>query len=279
MKRTILTTAALAAVILLVPAANANGRSLVSAGAGPADWDDTSSWYLSGTTTNPGTPPDDGDSVTIRSGHQIDVASEDSDAEADHISVESSGTLYIEQERTLTLDGTTSSTSYVDGLITLVQHPTEGDDGSLEFTTTSHTLSPTDPNAPGSIVGQDQGCLIALRSNSLGLISEVTIRGALTITEVSATSTSFINNGAVEADTGETLEVSPGSIGDSSGSWEVSAANGRLWINSSSSATHDGTVTVGAGTLDVDATFQTTSEYTQTGGTLDVAAGVTFSAS
>jgi hypothetical protein len=269
MKRTILTTAAFAAVILLVPAASAqNPGDYRSVGSG--DWDTVGTWqYWDGDSwETPGSAPSASTFVTIQTGHDIDI--DTSPEYADHITVEAGAQLDIEAGRTLTLDGSDRSVSSVVGTINL-----EGSGAKLIFTTNDQTLV-----GGGSIDGQNDGAAIEM-ATSTTLTNTTTITGNLQITPISgASSTTFINNGVVHANNAGTLEVHPNEIGVSSGVWQVSSSvDAILWIRAASAGSHGGSINVFRGTLDVDYNFTTTGNLTFTGQTIDVVDGVTLSAS
>jgi hypothetical protein len=262
MKRTILTTAAFAAVILLVPAASAQDTGDYRS-VGSGDWDTVGTWeYWDGDSwETPGSAPSASTYVTIQAGDQVDIAAEDSNALADHITVESTGTLNVEAGRTLTVDGSDNSVSSVDGTINL-----EGSGSKLVITTNNHTLV-----GGGSIDGQNAAAAIEIATN-MTLTNTAAITGNLLITPVSeATGTTFINNGVVHANNAGTLYIGPDSIGVSSGVWQVSTSESAvLQIDASSANSHSGSVNVFNGLLDVDNDFATTGNLTFTGGSIDV---------
>ena len=191
-----------------------------------------------------------------------------------HCYMDVAGTLNIDPGVTLTLDGNGGATSTINGTVNL-----KADDGPPDFATLAlvdndHTLT-----GSGSIVGANSGCEIGLGSNNLDLDSQITISGALRITDAGgATSTSFSNNGKVHANVAsQTIELAVDSLGAPIGDWEVSAANAVLKF-SVGSVWMFGNFTVSAGTLDVDATVDTWANLTFTGGKIDVAANRMFRA-
>jgi hypothetical protein len=286
MKKTIFTTAAVLAALAFVGSANAATYYFyVDEDGTPGNWNVAANWFDDNceTHTSAGAVPTASDRAVICSGQVCNVDAVDNTTTVDTLDVQ--GTLNIAPNDTLTVQnnddngtgGAGDNHSVVDGTLNLEKEDAEPPTtfGKLSFTINDHQIT-----GSGSIVGAHDSCQILLSSNNLDLTSSVTISGALAITS-GASTTSFVNSspGLVYANANGTLEISPDSIGDSSGSWQVGNDPGAmLWINASSAATHDGSVTVGAGELNIDYTFRTTGHYTQTGGELDVASGVTFEA-
>ena len=287
MKRnTILTTAALFAAALFIldnPAAYA-GTYYFHAGGGSGNWSDGSKWYQTACNSgSTGTVPGAGDRAVICAGQtcNVDIAVDESNpfgAVADTIDVQ--GTLNIQDGKTLTLDNNndnvaaTPDGSVVAGTLNL-QYTSSASE--LAFITSDHTLT-----GAGSIVGANHATLITLGSNSLDLESQITIAGALQITESGTpTTTSFKNGsgGCVDADTSGTLEiVTVDSIAAGSGEWKVTASGANLKFSVAATG-ESGAFTVSAGTLDIDQNVTTTGDLTFTGGTIDVASGKTYQAS
>jgi hypothetical protein len=264
MKRTLLTTAAFIAVLLI--GANAQADNTFNNASGN-DWNTPANW-------DQGHVPTAAENAVIPLGEtcNVNIAT----AVADTIEVY--GTLNIQSDCTLTLDNTSSSGSVIDGTVNLEW--TTGSPatyGTLAFTTNDHTLSYS--SSAGSIIGAGSECLITLGSDNLDLTSNVTISGALAITESGTrTSTSFINDGLVSADLANgTLELAVDALDDgtcSTGDWEVCASGATLQF-SVGSVKLSGDFYVSDGTLDLDANVSTEGRPRFSGGTID-ATGVTF---
>jgi len=271
--RRILTSAAIfAAVMICVPVAGARNIESVKSG----DWDALDTWQLVGGGAVDPKPGAD-DSVTVKNTHEVDVRL--SAEYADNITVQSGGTVDIEQTCSLTLDGSTSATSYVSG--TGVIH-LENSGSILRFTSNSHTISFV--TSAGAIQGDHNSANIEI-AGSKTVTSYVTIAGALQIVPVSGESnTMFLNRGTVQADRSTASSVlkvavttlnycNCGTAAD--GDWSVSHANSTLRFDVSSTALQ-GDFTVSAGTLDINSDITTCGSLTQTGGVIDVAAGRVF---
>ncbi len=119
---------------------------------------------------------------------------------ASGLTIDADGVLNVNDGGTVVLSG--GGTPSIDGTINLL-YTSSG--STLAFTTSDHTLS-YDSSA-GSIVGANVACQITLGSNNLDLISYITIRGALEITDEagSPTGTTFTNSGLVHANVSGTL--------------------------------------------------------------------------
>lgn len=265
MKRTILTTAAICAALLLASGANATTYYFHWDSVGSQNFDDANNWYTDGCSSpsTPGAVPTGNDRAVICSGQICNVT-----ASAGVDTVEVCGTLNIQAGYTLAMDNGSTSNSVVDGTINLL-----GSGSTLSFTSANHSVS-----GDGAIDGRHDSAVIAIASGYT-LTSEITIQGNCQIVPVSGSSTIFINDGIVHANNAGTLEVAPDSIGDSSGAWCVStSASAVLKISTGSAAKHDGDICVSNGTLDINNTFTTAGSLCFAGGTIDVANGVTLSA-
>jgi hypothetical protein len=274
MKRKLLTTAAVFAALFFVgPAANAATYYFYTGGT-PGNWNTGANWWSTGcgTGTN-GTIPNANDHAVICSGEICNVAA---NAVADTIEVQTSATLNIQASMVLTLDGSANSTSYVEGTGRIYL---QGSGSELSFTTNDHTISYV--SSAGEIVGQHDSALITLDTNSQVLTSEIPISGALAITESGTPSdTRFVNSSTVSANLASgTLELSVDYLDDgmcyAPGDWEVSASSAVLKFTADSTFL-SGDFTVSSGTLDIDTDVWTSGSLSFTGGTIDVADGVSF---
>jgi hypothetical protein len=140
----------------------------------------------------------------------------------------------------------------------------------LRITTNDHTFT-----GPGRIIGESDGGEIQIGCNESGrtLTNATNIEGALQIISGAlATNTTFVNNGKVEAND-SWLEVYPDALGSGSGEWKVTGSGSKLWFRRGSTS-QTGDFTVSAGTLDIDATVETTGHLNFTGGQIEVAEGV-----
>ena len=271
----LLTVAALFAAalfILDVPAAYA--RNIESSGSGSGDWDDTSSWTDTKTGQAPTSKPNAGDFVTIKNGHDIDV---DTSPEcADHITVETGAQLDIAANCTLTLDGSGSTTSTVDGAINL-----EAAGSKLAFTANSQTLT-----GSGNIDGCDSSATIEI-ADGLTLTSDITIEGELQIFGTAGGNTTrFINDtgGLVRANRVGTLDLNVDALDDgtncSDGDWVVSSANAAILEFSVGSILLSGDFTVNVshanGTLWIQANVATEGDLIFSDGKIQVDSGCYF---
>jgi hypothetical protein len=245
MKRMILTTAALAAVILLVPAASATcPDNTFTNGAADGKWSTPGNWS--------GGLPDADDNAVIPDDKVCNV--DITDAVADTIEVQDGGTLNIETGMKLTLDGDCSPSKVSgDGKIYL-----EGSASELNFKKTDHAISYS--GTAGEIIGQSADALITISTSNLDLTSSVTIKGALAITEDTSdeenpSSTQFVNSGTVNASTGM-VDIDVDSI-SGAGLWQVSAS--------------------GSAILKFEVTPSTTSDFSLSYGTLLIPSGVHIS--
>jgi hypothetical protein len=261
MKRKLLTTAAFVAVLLIGATAQATDNTYTN-GTTDGKWSTPGNWS--------GGVPDDTENAVIPAGETCDV--DITTAVADTIEVY--GTLNIEPGMKLTLDGSTSSTSYICGEVYLEE---SGTCGNLAFTTNDHELL-----GNGSIIGADHCCQITLDTNSQALTNNgVTICGALEITESGTpTNTRFINHGVVSADLASgmlELDVDHLDTGTycASGDWDVSASSAILRFTVGSTYLC-GKFSVSNGTLDIDANVWTDGDLSFTGGGIAVASGMSF---
>jgi phage baseplate assembly protein gpV len=275
MKRSILTTAAVFTALFFVAAvANADKFYFVGYGC----FDDPNHWYdacIDGSPLNDIPGADDRAIICSTAWCYLDA-----DITVDTINVQ--GLLNIGPCCTLTLEndndnlggGAGNDHSQIDGEVYLKSNGACC--AALVFMGNDHVLG---TNAPGSIIGTDSCCEIVLDSDNLDLISNITIRGALTITQSGGRSnTGFENDGEVHADTAGMLKIAENLIGDSSGLWCVSNSNATLKIDAPSAGAHSGNVCVSAGTLHICDTFTTTGCLNFTGGMIVVDIGETFSA-
>jgi hypothetical protein len=270
MKSRILTAAAAFAAVLMLSVPVVNARDLESNGSGGGDWDDTNSWKDTSTGNPPASKPDANDSVTIKSGDEIDV---DTTPEyADNITVESGGTLDIEGSCTLTLDGSIYSTSYVYGSDGV---RLQGANSILRFVDRNQTVS-----GSGEILGVDDEAQIQIGNAgttiTLTLASATTIEGTLHILAGPAASVpmTFINNGTVWANGTDVLDIDPDVLGGS-GKWWVTTSNAELEFSKGSTSL-TGEFTVSNGKLKIQDNVETTDNLTFNGGQIDVTANKRF---
>jgi hypothetical protein len=276
MKRTILTTAAIAAVILfLVPGVNADDKYFRPS-TSSSTWSDddlsTGSWYNDPDAGDRVSRPSTGDTAYILPNKTcvVDVT----DADPDAFVVQSSGALQIDTGKKLTIISN-SSVASENGVVLV------GDDSYLAIAS-SLTIS-----GDGSIDGQDNDAEIQIASNQT-LTSTTTITGALQI--VGDSNAVFDNDGIVSADgsgTGtNTLVCYSGTFDGTyaaspeAGVYEV--AGGKMQFRAGVTATNMGArirITSAGGTLNIDENVSTTSEYEQDGGSTIVAPTKSLSAS
>ncbi len=185
--------------------------------------------------------------------------------------VDVDGRIVITGSGTLILNGSNGNdTSTIDGRVEL-----KNSGATLRIVTNDHTFSGT-----GCIDGQHNGAKIEI-ADSLTLTSTTTIEGNCQILPVpEATSTTFVNSGTVHANNPGTLDLAVDSLGSPSGAWRVSTSSGAVLQFSVGSTTMTGRFDVDAGTLDVDASIDTSGVLDFQGGKIDVAgSGVSFKAS
>jgi hypothetical protein len=262
MKRTILTTAALAAVLFIGAGAQAADNTFSYAGVNH-NWSTAANWS--------GGVPTAADNAVIPAGEICDVDTNAAVADT----VEVYGTLNIlTGNKKLTLDG--AGTSHVSGTGRIYLD----DSGSeLSFTSNNHTISYK--GSPGEIVGLNDSSKISVDEPSavITLTNNISISGSL---RIEANSEIFDNDGTVKADRGngtgdETLTCYSGTY-TGTGTYKVCASGSTLKFDSNiTAATGLGTdFEVSNGTLDIDEPVTTTGDVFLTGGTIDVA-NVTFS--
>ena len=266
MKRTLMTTAAICAALLLATGANAADKYFYHTQGTPQAWT-SANWY---------TAPDGGGSSTTKPGTS-DRAIIEADCfmstseEAESIEVEVGQELDIRTNQTLTLNNGSSEDSVIAGTLDL-----EASGSELEFTTNNHQIS-----GAGKIDGSSDSARLRISSAITVTVSQHTsVTGAM---EIRAGSGTLDNDGTVEADNAgagnSTLTCFDGTFAGS-GEYKVSTVGATMQFSSGISDTGmaaDFTMT--AGTLDVNEEVVTTGEYSQTGGTLDVVAGKKFQAS
>jgi hypothetical protein len=271
MKRKLLTTAAVFAALFFVGPANATTYYFYTGGT-PGNWNTGANWWSTGcgTGTN-GTVPTATDHAVICPSEtcNVNVAT----AAAYTIDVMDSAVVNIQPNMKLTLGGATNVTSCIcDGGVINLQ-ASGGQYGNLAFTTNDHNLI-----GDGSIIGANHGCQITLNADNQVLMNNITISGALEITESGAPSgTQFINSGMVRANqTSDTLELDVDSLDNgihcTIGDWEVNGTSSVL-LFSIGSTYLCGDFTVSDGTLDLDATVSTCGTLSFTGGAIDTAGG------
>ena len=192
---------------------NAQGNS--------GDWDVAANWEI-----GPGASTCDGDDATsvpgfadtavIKATRECNI---DSAAQADHIVVEDTAVLNVEKDWSLTLDGTGTFTSTIDGTLNL-----EDTGSTLIFIVTNQTL-----NGDGQLIGKHNAASILI-SEDLELTSALTIEGAVHFAGTNDTN-KFINQGTVDATLGNIhFEISD--IEDVAGAnWNATGSGGVLWID------------------------------------------------
>lgn len=263
MKRAILTTAAIAAVLLIGANVQAADNTFTNA-AGGNTWNTAGNWSRASV-------PDDTDNAVIPSGQtcNVNIAA----AEADSVKVE--GTLNIPANTKLTLDGSTNSTSFVSGLGRIYL---QGSASELNFTTTDQTISYG--SSPGEIIGLNDSAIISVDDDPNETLTEltnkITISGSLTIAVADAT---FDNDGIVRADRNngagdQKLTCVTGTYtGSSTGTYKVTASGSTLLFSSTITDATTGLATnfeVVDGTLDIDVDVSTTGDLSFTGGRIEV---------
>lgn len=184
------------------------------------------------------------------------------------------GLLTIPRGGTVVLTG--GGTSLVNGLIRLVDGRVR-DDSTFQIATTDHALI-----GDGSVDGEHSSAFVII-GERLTLTSEITLEGLLQIVPAKqATGTTFINNGAVDANNSGTLELNVHNLDDGSnnvtGTWRVGTSSSAVLKVQVGSTLLTGGVTVADGTLDIDENLCTAGDLTFTGGRIDVAPGKSFTA-
>jgi len=177
------------------------------------------------------------------------------------------GSIDIEPDGVLTLTGAGDQTSSVTGFVNL-----EGEGATLAFTTWSHTFS-----GQGGIRGRDGGAVIDVGSG-ITLVNTGTIAGALTIQGAGT----FVNQGAVDADTSGVLLLTVSTVGDSSGSgrWEATDAGATLRFSDPSGEDIDafgwmaGEFLLTAGAVEFNSPLSTSGRLVMSGGLLKANANV-----
>jgi hypothetical protein len=254
MRRNLLTTAALFAALMFGASAMAGNNTFTPQ---TGDWNDDGNWS--------GGIPDDTDNVIIGNNKTCTLSGTAGLAD----SLDISGTLNITGV-SLTVDGDSDYQHNVAGTINLTNST-----ASLLFCKNDHELS-----GGGAIDGADYSAQIQIGANESGrtLTSSTNITGALQIIPgASSSSTTFTNNGVVEADeAGDMLAVSSDTL-SGSGQWKVTGSGSTLQFQVGSTSL-TGSFTVSDGTLDINATVETTSTLSFTGGEINVAADTHFTA-
>lgn len=254
-------------------------------------WSKTGNWDL-------GRLPTTGDHVIIPTTRTATIYAADADGVADTISVV--GTLDIQAGRVLTLSNdATPSNSSVDGTINL-----QGSASTLRFVAANHSVS-----GDGAIVGLHDAARIEIgevdSSTPVVFTNSATIRGQLVIADVTSESGSFSNQGTVNANVDGVLLITVSTVSDAAGSdrWMSTDADAVLEFSdqigsfgtmagefvlsagviefnkelTGSAARH---LTMSGGTLTVNQDLEMGNNSTAfaeiTGGTIDVAAGMTF---
>jgi len=242
-------------------------------------WSNSNNWW-DGASCNSGSHgvPDADDKALIVSGKTAEV--DISNAEAAHLEVESTATLKIQagssgNDRILTLSRNQATDSTINGTLTL-----EGQYSKLKFITTSHILLGT-----GTIIGKHNDALIDFNSGDIGLTSDLTIEGNLTI-QANNISNVFTNRGTVNANRNGTLLIDNCKIEDLDDAthdpvWKVSAVttSGAAKLQFDHDVTNpnyaalDGVFSITQGTLRVNSNIVTTGKLSHYSGNAEAAAG------
>jgi hypothetical protein len=293
MKRSILTTAAICAVLLvLCPAALAeyewNG-STSKYWSNPSNWDRTNG--------DTGYPDSRSAIVTIVEAGDHDPEL-DCDPNVGQISIISAGWFYT-SDHTLTVDtsGEPTGRLEIDSASVLVIEPGGGidlDDGTdhqiagdiwllpgakLHFGGNA-SVSPYN-STNGEIEGWDNEDALITVAAGKTLTNHIQITGSLQIQAADAT---FVNDGIVEANhediDDDTLTCYSGTFagdGDAHGTYKVSYPDSKLLFDTGATATGlESDFEVTAGLLDIDINVWTSGDLSFTAGTIDVAGGVSF---
>jgi hypothetical protein len=207
MKRAILTTAALAAVLFIGASAQATDNTFTG---------ESTSYWNNGDNWDQDHIPTADENAVIPDGKTCNV--DITTAVADTVEVQNGGTLNIQTGMKLTLDGD-GGTSKVSGTGEL---RLLGSGSVLAFTTHDHAISYE--STPGEITGANSSALITLAGASQSLTSNITISGQLSITEDTSSGdpmgTSFVNSDEVRANAAGTLDISVDSC-SGSGNWRA----------------------------------------------------------
>lgn len=164
-------------------------------------------------------------------------------------------------------------TSVINGALFL-----EASSSTLEIAGSDHGV-----DGSGAIIGSNSSADIVI-GDGLTLTSQITIEGMLQIVpSIGAGPTRFINGtrGLVHAHATGTLDVNVDALDDGSnvspGNWQIRPNAKAVLKFSTASTLLSGNFTISNGTLDFDEDVTTTGDLIQTGGTIDVAPGKTFS--
>lgn len=306
MKRTILTTAAILAAVMMINVPIVMATAYQWDGADSTAWNEPNNW-----TANSGYPSGAGDtatfpssgvsneptvnievtvgSVTVDTGRTLTLGADLSTGSLDITGTVNTDddTLTVSSENGLTINS--NGLLHVDDAGTVVLSgggTSQTIDGSLTLDVSGSTLSITNSctiEGDGSITGSSDSAAIEIAGTDKTLTSEVTIAGALRIVGAQGSSgTTFINSGSVRANTAGTLEVFPDALDAGSavsGSWYVETnANAELWVRTAS-VQLSGSINLSTGTLDIDQNITTSDQFNFTGGSIEVAAQKSFSAS
>jgi hypothetical protein len=267
MKRTILTTAAFAAVLFIGASAQAQDNTFRYAGANH-NWSTAANWS--------GGVPTAAHNVVIPPGETCDVDTNAAVADT----VEVYGTLNIlTGNKKLTLDGN-GGTSYVSGTGRIYLD----DSGSeLSFTSNNHTISYK--GSSGEIVGLNDDALLTVATTGITLTNEISISGSL---EIQASSATVHNKGTVKANRNNGVgdrEITCASgtyTGTTTGTYKVCASGSRLSFSAgitaaSTNLENDFEATDG-GIFDINENVATKGDFTiSSGGSIEVASNKSFS--
>lgn len=273
--KSILTAATLAA-FFMAGSAMAETGTYMSIFDGP--WSTVTNWKVD--TNNDGTY--DVPSATVKPtainhviiATDIDVTGNEA---ADSLDVQTTKTLDVQTDNTLTIDGTSSSAHTIAGTILLSTSTS-----TVAFTATNHTLS-----GAGNIEGSHNDAKITI-AGTYDLTNGIVINGSLEIHGLDATPDGrLINNGTVEAThsaaNDNTLVLYEGRF-SGTGKYKVDTDGATLQVRAGIDDTgmaadfwvgHDAN---NGGKLDVLEDMVTTGNLIFSRGTIQVAAGKTFSA-
>lgn len=279
MKRAIITTAAICAVLCMgvMAEAQSTGDFQTRDVNGTHSWNSTSLWqvYNGGWSDTATWPTDNTKNVTIRtpSSSSLVVQVNITNAAAAQLTVQTSTVVSILTNQCLEIAGN-SSVADANGIVL-------DSTGSKLKVSNDLTISGTGELYGGSTTAEIQ------IADTKTLTSEITIEGALKIKEVTPAteSATFINNGLVDANINGTLEVATDTISDDTGRrWSLDDDDARLLFSADATGNNKlvGNFDIDAGTLDIDANITTSGTLDQaasTTSTIDVAAGKTFQAS
>ena len=221
--------------------------------ASSGDWDLLTNWSC-------GHVPTPDDRAVILNGNTCTM--NDDDGRADNLTVEINATLNIEAGKKLTLDGSVSLTSTIDGTLNITA--SGADIGELAIVDNDQTI-----DGGGKIVGQDNAAKI-----TIALLTTLTIEGTVEGKLVIDGLGTLKNAGKIHANASGTLHVNTRFVEDTVGTdrWKVSTLNvSILRFDPTDSTRPDlaGDFTVVQGKLDIDGVgFGTTGKLTMTGGIL-----------